>query len=88
MLDWRASQIGAMLGLAMNRYPDHPEHGAAKLGAWMTRLARTVVAAAAPVVAELLRLNRIGAGAASRSDRVDAVKQALAHRGEGPNRCC
>jgi hypothetical protein len=40
------------------------------------------------MAAELRHLNGVGANASSRSDRVRIVKQTLAHRGEGPNRCC
>lgn len=45
-------------------------------------------AAAALIAGEIRRLNRVGAGARSRAERVRAVKAALAGRGEGPRRCC
>jgi transcription antitermination factor NusA-like protein len=41
-----------------------------------------------PLANELRRLNGIGAAAGSRGERVRTVKQALARRGDGPNRCC
>ena len=52
------------------------------------RIAQELGAALAAVVAELRRLNRIGAGAGSRGERVRIVKQTLALRGKGLNRCC
>jgi hypothetical protein len=52
------------------------------------RIAQELGSALAAVVAELHRLNRIGANAGSRSERVDIVKQTLANRGKGLNRCC
>lgn len=54
----------------------------------MKRIARAMAAIVLPMAGELRRLNRIGADAGSRSERVRVVKRALAHRGEGPNRCC
>ncbi len=61
---------------------------AASLRAGAERIARAIDTAVMMVVAELRRLNGLGANAASRSDRVRLVKQALARRGQGPNRCC
>lgn len=61
---------------------------AVSLWAGMRRIARTLNAAVALMAAELRHLNGVGANASSRSDRVRIVKQTLAHRGEGPNRCC
>jgi len=52
------------------------------------RIAQELGSALAAVVAELRRLNRIGANAGSRSERVDIVKQTLANRCKGLNRCC
>jgi hypothetical protein len=52
------------------------------------RIAQELGAALAAVVAEMRRLNRIGADAGSRSERVRIVKQTLARRGKGLNRCC
>jgi hypothetical protein len=40
------------------------------------------------LVAELRHLNGVGANASSRRVRVRIVKQKLARRGDGPNRCC
>jgi hypothetical protein len=54
----------------------------------MLTIARALESAAAAVVAELRHLNGVGANASSRSDRVRLVKQVLAGRKEGPNRCC
>jgi len=54
----------------------------------MRRIAQGLVTALAPITAELRRLNRIGAGAGSRGERVRIVKQTLAHHGTRPNRCC
>jgi hypothetical protein len=67
-----------------------PQRGryAASLWAGMKRIARAMGAVVSPIAGELRRLNRIGAGAGSRGERVRIVKQTLAHRGKGPNRCC
>ncbi len=54
----------------------------------MMRIARALGAAVALVVAELRRLNSVGANASSHGDRVRIVKQTLRRRGERPNRCC
>jgi len=54
----------------------------------MKRITHTLGAIALPLATELRRLNRIGAGAGSRVERVRIVKQTLAHRSKGPNRCC
>jgi hypothetical protein len=54
----------------------------------MKRMARTLGRAVAILVAELRHLNGVGANASSRRDRVRIVKQTLANRGKGPNRCC
>ena len=54
----------------------------------MKRIARALGATVSPLAGELRRLNRIGAGAGSRVERVRIVKQTLAHHGKGPNRCC
>jgi hypothetical protein len=61
---------------------------AASLRARAERIARAIDTAVVLVVAELRRLNGVGANASSRSDRVRLVKQTLARRGKGPNRCC
>jgi hypothetical protein len=75
------------IGLAMNRYAGHLWYGAS-LWAGTKRTARMLETAVALVVAELRHLNGVGANASSHSDRVRIVKQTLARRGEGPNRCC
>jgi hypothetical protein len=72
----------------MNRHTGHPDRYAAPRWAGAMRIAHELGSALAAVVAELRRLNRIGAGAGSRSERVDIVKQTLANRGKGLNRCC
>ncbi|HVB80474.1 MAG TPA: hypothetical protein VNE82_11095 [Candidatus Binataceae bacterium] len=80
----------------MNRPAGHPRlHVAptrrlhvAPLWAGMRRIARALGMVVSPMAGELRRLNRIGAGASSRGERVRLVKQALARRGNGPNRCC
>jgi hypothetical protein len=61
---------------------------AASLRAGAERIGRAIDSAIVLVVAELRRLNGVGANASSRSDRVRLVKQTLARRGKGPNRCC
>jgi len=80
----------------MNRHAGHPRLYAAPLrgfyiaplGAVMRRIARALGIVVSPIAGELRRLNRIGAGAGSRGERIRIVKQTLAHRGRGPNRCC
>jgi hypothetical protein len=81
---------------AMNRHAGHPRdciapspasYGAS-LRSEMNRIARAMAAIVSPIAGELRRLNRIGADAGSRGERVRIVKRALARRGEGPNRCC
>jgi hypothetical protein len=80
----------------MNRQIGHPwdsaapsrGNRAASLWAEMKRIARAMDAVVSPIAGELRRLNRIGADAGSRGERVRIVKQALARRGKGPNRCC
>ena len=54
----------------------------------MTRIEQELGSALAAVTAELRRLNRIGANAGSRGERVRIVKQILARRGKVLNRCC
>jgi hypothetical protein len=54
----------------------------------MQRIARTLESAGALLIAELRHLNGVGANVSSRRDRVRLVKQTLADRGKGPNRCC
>ncbi|MGH8338240.1 MAG: hypothetical protein ACRETL_15770, partial [Gammaproteobacteria bacterium] len=76
------------IGLAMNRRYGSPQRLGAPQWAGMRRIARALSMAMAPFAGELRRLNRIGAGAGSRVERVRIVKQTLAHRGKGPNRCC
>jgi hypothetical protein len=76
------------MGLAMNRHFGHPNRYVIPLWAGTMRLVQELGSALAAVAAELRRLNRIGAGAGSRSERVDIVKQTLANRGKGLNRCC
>jgi hypothetical protein len=76
------------MDVAMNRHPGHPLLYVAPLRAGMRRIARALGMAVSPIGGELRRLNRIGAGAGSRVERVRIVKQTLAHRGNGPNRCC
>lgn len=60
----------------------------APLWASIQRIARMLGIAMTPLANELRRLNGIGAAAGSRGERVRTVKQALARRGDGPNRCC
>jgi hypothetical protein len=72
----------------MNGRAGHPRFYIARLRAGMRRVACALGLVVSPIAAELRRLNRIGAGAGSRGERVRIVKQALAHRGNGPNRCC
>jgi hypothetical protein len=72
----------------MDRHAGHLGRYAALLRAGTERTARILETAVALLVGELRRLNRVGASASSRSDRVRLVKQTLAQRGKGPNRCC
>jgi len=72
----------------MNPQASARERHAAQLWAGMARIARAIGAAVLPLAGELRRLNRTGAGAVSRRERVRIVKQTLARRGKGPNRCC
>jgi hypothetical protein len=72
----------------MNRYVGHPDRDVVPRLARTMRIAQELVSALAAVTAELRRLNRIGADAGSRSERVRIVKQTLARRGKGLNRCC
>jgi hypothetical protein len=80
----------------MNRHTGHPRRYVAPLRGLhiaplrvaMQRIARALRIVVSPIAGELRRLNRIGAGAGSRGERVRLVKEALAHRGNGPNRCC
>ncbi len=72
----------------MNRHIGHPDRYVAPRWAATMRIAQELGSALAAVVAELRRLNRIGADAGSRSERVDIVKQTLTNRGKGLNRCC
>jgi hypothetical protein len=72
----------------MNRHAGHLGRYAVSLRTGTERTARILETAVALVVGELRRLNRVGASASSRSDRVRLVKQTLAQRGTGPNRCC
>lgn len=80
----------------MNRRVGHPRNCIAPsrgsypalLRAELKRIARAMAAIVSPIAGELRRLNRIGVGAGSRGERVRIVKQALARRGKGPNRCC
>jgi hypothetical protein len=72
----------------MDRHAGHLGRYATLLRAGTERTARILETAVALVVGELRRLNRVGASASSRSDRVRLVKQTLAQRGKGPNRCC
>jgi hypothetical protein len=72
----------------MDRHAGHSRRHAASLWVGMKRIARAIDIAVVFVVAELRHLNGVGANASSRSDRVRIVKQTLAHRGKGPNRCC
>jgi hypothetical protein len=72
----------------MNPHIGHPDRYVALRWAGTMRVAQELGSALAAVVAELRRLNRIGTGAASRRERVDIVKQTLANRGKGLNRCC
>ena len=80
--------IPTKITLAMNRHVGHPDRYVAPAWAGTMRIAQELGSALAAVVAELRRLNRIGANAGSRSERVDIVKQTLANRGKGLNRCC
>ena len=72
----------------MNPHFGHPDRYVAPQWAGTKRIAQELGSALAGVVAELRRLNRIGANAGSRSERVDIVKRTLANRGKGLNRCC
>jgi len=72
----------------MERHAGHPRRYAASLWAEAARIARAIDTAVVLVVAELRRLNGVGANASSRSARVRLVKRTLARRGKGPNRCC
>jgi hypothetical protein len=54
----------------------------------MRQIAHALQSAVAIVAAELRHLNGVGANAPSRRERVRFVKQTLARRGQGPNRCC
>jgi hypothetical protein len=72
----------------MERHAGHPRRYAASLWAWAARIVRAIDTDVVLVVAELRRLNGVGANASSRSARVRLVKQTLARRGKGPNRCC
>ncbi|MGA8567446.1 MAG: hypothetical protein WB580_06600 [Candidatus Binataceae bacterium] len=72
----------------MDRHACHLGRYAVSLRTGTERTARILETAVALVVGELRRLNRVGASASSRSDRVRLVKQTLAQRGTGPNRCC
>jgi hypothetical protein len=72
----------------MERHAAHPGRYAASLWAWAARIVRAIDTDVVLVVAELRRLNGVGANASSRSARVRLVKQTLARRGKGPNRCC
>jgi hypothetical protein len=80
----------------MNPHAGHPRSYAAPLRgryviplwAGMKRMARTLESAVALFVAELRHLNGVGANASSRRERVRIVKQTLADRGKGLNRCC
>lgn len=88
--------IRITIGIAMNRHAGDPElHVAPPQGLnvvtlWtgIRRIACALSIVASPIAGELRRLNRIGAGADSRTERVRIVKQTLADRGKGPNRCC
>ena len=68
--------------------PVRPGQYSDALCGWIVRSGRALGAAVVPLLAELRYLNRIGAGARSRSDRVAAVKRALSRHGEGFDRCC
>ena len=72
----------------MNRHAGHPGRYTASLWTAAERTVRAINKAVELIVAELRRLNGVGANASSRSDRVRLVKQTLAHTGKGPNRCC
>jgi hypothetical protein len=72
----------------MDRHAAHLGRYAASLWAWAARIVQGIDTAVVLVVAELRRLNGVGANASSRSARVRLVKQTLARRGKGPNRCC
>jgi len=72
----------------MDRHAAHLGRYAASLWAWAARIVQRIDTDVVLVVAELRRLNGVGANASSRSARVRLVKQTLARRGKGPNRCC
>jgi hypothetical protein len=80
--------IRIRIDLTMDIQAGVRERHAAPLWAGLARIARAVGAAVLPLAGELRRLNRMGAGAVSRRERVRIVKQTLAGRGKGPNRCC
>jgi hypothetical protein len=72
----------------MDRHAGHLGGYAASLWAGAVRIAIAIDTAVVLVVAELRRLNCVGANASSRGARVRFVKQTLARGGKGPNRCC
>jgi hypothetical protein len=72
----------------MVRPASHFGRCAALLWAGAERVAGVIDTAFAHMVVELRRLNSVGADASSRNDRVRRVKETLARRGKGPNRCC
>jgi hypothetical protein len=70
-------------------YPDAlPEHSLSQSRSRLALLFESGRKLFLQIAAEMRRLNRTGAEQRSREERVRAVKQALARRGEGPNRCC
>ena len=81
-------RIRTTIGLTMNPQAGARERHVAPLWAGMARITRAIAAAVLPWAEELRRLNRMGAGAVSRRERVRIVKRTLARRGQGPNRCC
>ena len=81
-------RIRTTIDLTMNVQAGARERHAVALWAGMTRIARAIGAVVLPWAAELRRLNRMGADAVSRRERVRIVKRTLARRGQGPNRCC
>jgi hypothetical protein len=72
----------------MNSHAGHSRLRGAPLWTGMHGIARALSMLVSPLAGELCRLNSIGAGAGSRLERVRIVKQTLARRGNGPNRCC
>jgi hypothetical protein len=79
--------MNRLAGHSRSFAPLRAQYGAS-VRAGIRRIARALGAAVSSIASELRRLNCIGVGAGSRGERVRIVKQTLARRGQGPNRCC